>query len=189
MTVWQGVRKLSDAAAAILMELSTTAASNNGSFYITAPESGNNYGVRARGAGGTGGYNPSTFTAPITNVVAAEFNLAGATVAVCVIPRINGVVNQTNIANVLPGGGNFGTYPAYFYARAGTSGFFGGHDYGSIARGAASTAAQIANGEAYMAAKTGVTLLVETFDFITTDAGDQIVTDAGDPVISDTYFA
>jgi hypothetical protein len=100
--------------------------------------------------------------------------------------RINGAQVATNTAS--QGTGNYGTYPAFFYTRAGTSLYFNGNDYGSIARGAASTAAQIANGEAYMAAKTGVTLLVETFDFITTDAGDQIVTDAGDLVTTDIYY-
>jgi hypothetical protein len=100
--------------------------------------------------------------------------------------RANGVQAASTTAG--QGTGNYGTYPAYFYARGGASSFFSGNDYGSIARGAASTAAQIANGEAYMAAKTGVTLLVETFDFITTDAGDQIVTDDGDSVITDIYY-
>jgi hypothetical protein len=75
---------------------------------------------------------------------------AGGTAANCVTSRFNGVVNTTGATPSVTGTGNYGNYPAYFYARAGTSLFFGGNDYGSIARGAASTAAQIANGEAYI---------------------------------------
>jgi hypothetical protein len=48
------------------------------------------------------------------------------------------------------GTGNYGNYPAYFYMRGGSSLPFSGNEYGSIARGAASTAAQIANGETYI---------------------------------------
>jgi hypothetical protein len=39
MTVWAGVRKLSDAAQGVVSELSATIASNNGSFLLTAPNS------------------------------------------------------------------------------------------------------------------------------------------------------
>jgi hypothetical protein len=52
------------------------------------------------------------------------------------------------------GTGNYGNFPAYFYAREGSSLHFNGHDYGSIARGAASTAAQIAAGEEWINSKT-----------------------------------
>lgn len=154
MTVWQGVRKLNDASGAILVELSANIASNNGSFYISAPENSTNYGFRVRGLTGPGGYDPSTFTAPITNVVAVSFDTTAATTPTAVIPRLNGVVNQTGLANVPPGGGNFGNYPAYFYARAGTSVYFTGNDYASIARGAASTTTQITDGETWVNSKT-----------------------------------
>ena len=155
MSAFSGVRKLSDAAAGILVELSADANTNNGSFFVAAPGSAaNNYGIRARGASGTGGYNPTTFIAPITNVVASQLNLAGATVTECVIPRINGVVNQTNISAVLPGGGNFGTYPLYFGARAGTSAYFNGYEFQTIIVGKTLTATEIANTETYVNSKT-----------------------------------
>jgi hypothetical protein len=189
MTVWQGVRKLSDAAAAILMELSTVAPANNGSFYVAAPDSSATYGFGLRGTASIN-RNASTYTAPITNVFSTSYDIAQAAPATELTIRINAATPGTivNGGAADAGTGNFGTWPAYFYMRAGTSLPFNGNDYGSIARGAASTAAQITNGEAYMAAKTGVTLLVETFDFITTDAGDQIVTDAGDSVTTDIYY-
>jgi hypothetical protein len=185
MTVWQGVRKLSDAAAAVLMELSSVSTTSNGSFAVLAPgnPTTNLYTWRAGGTARGDVNATSIFTAPTTNVLTGISDISGDALTL----RINGV--QVATSSVDQGTGNYGNYPAFFYARAGNSFGFNGNDYGSIARGAASTAAQIANGEKYIATKTAVTLLVETFDFITTDAGDQIVTDAGDSVISDTYFA
>jgi hypothetical protein len=184
MTVWQGVRKLSDASATMLAELSTNASGNNGSFYMSTTNSGGG-GVTIYVNKGSLSQSQAftNIAAPVTYVLTGIGDISGDVATL----RVNGAQVATSTTD--QGTGNYGNYPAYFYARAGTSLYFNGNDYGSIARGAASTAAQIANGETYMAAKTGVTLLVETFDFITTDAGDQIVTDAGDSVISDTYFA
>jgi hypothetical protein len=149
MTVWQGVRKLSDAALGMITELSVSVGANNGSFYLVGPSGSSqadysfvNKGTSSAGAGSAG------FAAPITNVVTGIGNISGDVVTI----RVNGTQVGTNTAD--QGTGNYGTYPAYFYARAGTSLFFNGNDYGSIARGAASTAAQIANGEAYINSKT-----------------------------------
>jgi len=150
MTVWQGVRKLSDASGVLLVELSTSG-SNPGAFYISAPETGNNYGVRVSG---NNGYNHSTFTAPITNVISGSWNLAAATIAAGVIDRFNGTLNTAGVLGTTMPGGNFGNFPAYFYARAGTSLFFSGNDYASIARGAASTTTQITDGETWVNSKT-----------------------------------
>jgi hypothetical protein len=181
MTVWQGVRKLLDGEYPILAEFSAAWTANAGTFVLSQNQN-NGYVFVSKSA------NPGTaliggFLAPITNVVTGIGDISGDRATL----RVNGAQVAQSTAD--QGTGNYGNYPVYFYSRAGSTSFFNGNDYGSIARGAASTAAQITAGETYMAAKTGVTLLVETFDFITTDAGDQIVTDAGDPVISDTYFA
>jgi hypothetical protein len=181
MTVWQGVRKSVDTAYSAIMELSTATA--NGSVQFGASSSSSGYYVF--GSKGTF-FTSATATnlaAPITNVITGIGDISG---DVCTL-RVNGAQAATSSADQGPG--NYGNHPAYFYMRAGTSLPFDGNDYGSIARGAASTAAQITAGETYMAAKTGVTLLVETFDFITTDAGDQIVTDDGDSVITDIFYA
>lgn len=156
MTLVVGVRKDVDTTA-MLLELSANAGTNNGSFYISAPESGANYGIRARGATGTGGYNPATFTAPITNVVAAQLDTSAATVPLAVIARVNGVVNTSGIANVAPGGGNFGAaYPLYLGRRNNATLPFNGRVYQLIIRGALSS--DIATGEVFVAAKSGVTL-------------------------------
>jgi hypothetical protein len=186
MTVWQGVRKLSDVNTSMLIELSVAADGNNGAFNVIPRNAFASYLLQAVSRGSiavtTAGTANTAYAAPATLVLANSYDISGDKIIV----RANTVQAISNTDD--QGTGNYGTYPAYFYSRAGTMLFFNGNDYGSIARGAASTAAQITAGETYMAAKTGVTLLVETFDFITTDAGDQIVTDAGDSVITDIFY-
>jgi hypothetical protein len=152
MTVWQGVRKLSDAATGRVAEISVNAAVNAGAFAITAPEgAASNYGFFLRGDTGYPGYSATTFAAPVTNVLSVAYDISGAAIADEIKPRINGATPTLGISAAGPAGtGNFGNYPAYFYMRAGSSLPFGGNDYGSIARGAASTAAQITNGETYI---------------------------------------
>jgi hypothetical protein len=149
MTVWQGVRKLSDAALGMITELSVSVGANNGSFYLVGPSGSSqaDYTFVSKGTS-SAGTGSAGFAAPTTNVVTGIGNISGDVVTV----RINGTQVGTNTAD--QGTGNFGNYPAYFYMRAGTSLPFNGHDYGSIARGAASTAAQITNGETYINSKT-----------------------------------
>jgi hypothetical protein len=152
MTVWQGVRKLSDASIGVINELSALAdTSNPGSFFL-AHTNAPNYLFAVTGTT-TASYTATTYTAPITNVLSLSMNIAGASIATELIPRVNGATPTLNPSGVA-GTGNFGNYPAYFYMRAGSSLPFNGNDYGSIARGAASTAAQITNGEAYINSKT-----------------------------------
>jgi hypothetical protein len=148
MTVWQGVRKLNDAGNAVVAELSTNASSNAGAFWLLAPlGAAANYNFASRGTN-LANVSATPFAAPITNAVTGIGNISGDVVTI----RINGVQIATDATD--QGTGNYGNYAAYFYMRAGTSLPFNGNDYGSIARGAASTAAQIANGEAYINSKT-----------------------------------
>ena len=154
MTVWQGVRKLSDAAPGVFIELSANVGSNSGSFSMASPRVSGEASVVSDLRGTSGAFRYFTGVAsPLSLVLTNQYDIAGATVAEELISRLNGVV-QTGVSGGPAGTGNFGNYPAYFYARAGTSIFFNGHDYGSIARGAASTAAQITAGETYINSKT-----------------------------------
>jgi hypothetical protein len=148
VTVWQGVRKLSDAAQSVVAELSASIAANNGTFLLTAPNSAAaNYNFASKGTTLVDNI-VTTYTSPITNVLVGIGDISGPVNSV----KVNGGAATTDTSS--QGTGNYGTYPAYFYARAGTSLFFNGNDYGSIARGAASTAAQITNGETYINSKT-----------------------------------
>ena len=151
MTVWQGVRKLSDASNAVLLELGV--GGSTGGFSMFAPVSpdlyawlgnGNIYSFATQAARTTS----SSYNAPNTSVITGLGNISGDLNTL----RINGA--QVATATGDQGTGNYGNFSAYFYARTGTAVFFNGHDYGSIARGAASTAAQITNGEAYINSKT-----------------------------------
>ena len=152
MTVWQGVRKLSDAAFGVFAETGTNSFVNAGSFALSsaAISPGPFYALLGSGSSGYAA-DFQTYTAPITNVLTAQFDIAQSTGSTEVTLRVNSATaTRGPTVGTSMGTGNFGTYPTYFYARAGTSLFFGGNDYGSIARGAASTAAQITNGETYI---------------------------------------
>jgi hypothetical protein len=148
MTVWQGVRKLSDVASAALIELSVSVGGGNaGSFLVTGRDAFTpavyefvSYGTSISVAS----TNSSVYAAPVTNVLTSIGDISGDVATL----RINGAQIATSSAN--QGTGNYGNYPVYFYSRAGTLLLFNGNDYGSIARGAASTAAQITNGETYI---------------------------------------
>jgi hypothetical protein len=148
MTVWQGVRKLRDTAQSMIAELSASIAANNGTFLLTAPNSAAaNYNFASKGTTQVDNI-VTTYTSPITNVLVGIGDISGSINSV----KVNGGAATTVTSS--QGTGNYGTYPAYFYARAGTSLYFNGNDYGSIARGAESTAEQITNGEAYINSKT-----------------------------------
>ena len=151
MTVWAGVRKLSDSAVGMLVELSSSQNGLNNAFYISAPESAGVYGVRV---GGAPGWNHSAFNAPISNVFSGAWNLRGATVADGVSDRINGALVQGSVVGTAMSQVNFGNYPLFLFARNASSMFFNGNFYGLIVRGAQSSAAEIANAETWMNKKT-----------------------------------
>jgi hypothetical protein len=155
MTVWQGVRKLG-ATVGALYELSNNALGSNGTFalYTDDPIS-NVYEIAQRQTTQYLSRTPASFASPITNVTThqIDFSIVAATSAATF--RVNAVQQtMTFISGGNMGQGNFGNYPAYFYMRAGSSLPFNGNDYGSIARGAASTAAQITSTETYINSKT-----------------------------------
>jgi len=149
MTVWAGVRKLSDAALGMLVELSASSSANPNSFRMTAPATGGvgnyaffSYGSIERGA------IAATYAAPISNVITGIGDISGDISRI----RVNGATVETNTND--QGTGNFGNYPLYIGRRGGASLPFNGRIYQLIVRGAASNAGQIAATEAYVNAKT-----------------------------------
>lgn len=151
MTVWSAVRKLSEAATAALMELSTNYNVNAGSFLISAPSSAaSDYGFALRGSTGVISRAATTFAAPVSNVLTAQYDIAGADYQTEILARVNGSV-PTLSGSGASGAGNFGSaYPLYLLSRAGSSLWFGGYFFGAIIRGAASNEAQIRLGERYL---------------------------------------
>lgn len=148
MSVFAGLRKSSDATISIVAEIS--AGGLNGSFFLSAPRNAGvaNYGFFNQGTTSDTAISGSTFAAPITNVVTGLGNISGDTTTL----RINGV--QAAQVTTDLGTGNYGNYPLYIGARAGTSFFFTGRDYGIIVVGKSASPVEIRNAEAFLANNT-----------------------------------
>ena len=150
MFVAAGVRKLSDAATGMLTELSVNLNANAGSFYVLAPNTSgaNTYAFVTNGTAqaptiGIG------YGAPITNVFAAVGNISGPNA----VMRVNGT--QVAQSTASQGTGNYGNYPLYIGARAGSSLFFNGRLYGLVVAGKQASAGEIASTESWLNQKTG----------------------------------
>lgn len=157
MSVFAGLTKNSNASTRMLVELSAAAASNNGAFDITAPNT-NGYGFELRGTASTT-YITATQNAPHTAVLSANYDIGQSLKQDEIISRLNGVVDQTtSVGSANAGTGNFGNYPLYIGARAGTSLFFNGRLYSLIVLGRTATAGEITSTEQWVAGKTGVTI-------------------------------
>lgn len=157
LSVFAGVRKLSDSAFSILVELSASPGVNPGSFNVSAPDSAAaNYGF-ALNRGANSSRRATSFVAPISNVLACNFDIAQSGAALEISPRVNGLI-PTLTATGDAGSGNFGNYPMYIGRRAGVSAPWSGYFYGLVVRGATTVATDIASTEKYLAAKSGVTL-------------------------------
>ena len=148
MTVWAGVTKLSDAATGTVVELSASKNANNGVFALFAPLTSGaldiswySKGTNERVAGST------SESAPVTRVITGIGDISGDISRI----RVNGAVVQTETA--YQGTGNYGNYPLYIGARAGTSLFFNGRLYSLIVRGAQSSLSEIEATEAYIKQK------------------------------------
>jgi len=137
MTVWAGVRKSSDAAQAVICELSTNATTTNGAFVLSAPASAAaNFSFASRGTA-LSTQTTAGHAAPISRVLTGVGNIAGDVAALSV-----NAVSATSSTD--QGTGNYSTNPLYFGARAGTSLRFSGEVFSpEVIRGAASNDAQI----------------------------------------------
>jgi hypothetical protein len=161
-TVWAGVRKLSDAAAAVIVESSANSNNNDGVFLLSISGLVGSLGdafYRVRGTSSAAGFYQSSQDAPATYIQTLSGDIAGANLASAVGPRYNGSsISLSDINENSAGTGNFGNYPLYIGARGGTSLFLNGYIYGLIIRGAQTDPIEIQRTEAYLAAKMQVTL-------------------------------
>jgi hypothetical protein len=148
MTVWAGVRKLSDAAVGAVTELS--AALNDGCFSILAPRTAadNRSTWTSRGTASSNAIT-NNLPAPISFVITGIGDIAGDISSV----RTDGVLRATNTAD--QGTGNYGNYPLFIGARNNASLFFQGWLTSLIVRGAQSTQGQIEATESWVNGKTG----------------------------------
>ena len=143
------VRKLSDAARAILFEFGLVGTSS-GSFNLNAPQPPYEYDFSSQGTSNAIALlDNSTYTAPITNVLSGIGNISGAQS----ILRVNGA--QAAISTADQGTGNYGNHPLYIGARAGTSLFAKINLFGYVMAGKQASASEIASTEAWLNQKTG----------------------------------
>lgn len=148
-----GVQKTSDAAIAIVAELSADSETTAGTFGLAAPHSaaGADYRFSSRGTV-LATASAAGFTAPIKNVLTGRGNIAGDSA----ILRVNG----TQVANVTTDQGT-GTYTnqiLYIGRRGGSTLPFTGRLYSMLGIARALTATELQQAEAWVAAKSGVTI-------------------------------
>lgn len=151
LTVFAGVKVNVDPGPQIIAELSADAAASNGAAALYA-DTGPNWVQIARGTAAVFAVHGALSAAPRTAVLSAMYDLTTPAQTL----RQNGIASS--VLSDATGGGNFGTHPLYIGRRAGTSFPLNGRLYSLVIRGASSSAAQIAECERYMAAKTGVAL-------------------------------
>lgn len=150
MTVFAGVRKLSDAARGMLVELGSSLPT--GAFSISAPgAAAPNYSAFSAGSIGVGPVTtPSNYAAPISNVLTTEFGISTDLLSI----RINGALSAGSTGSD-QGTGNYSNAPLYIGRRGGTTLPFNGRLYGLIVRGAATRASQITQTEGWLNQRTG----------------------------------
>lgn len=154
MQIIAGVRKSSDAARGMIAEHSTSAATA-GTFLLEGPSfaAGADFRYASGGSIGFSGVVQATGNAaPITKVVTGLGDIS----ADSSIIRVNGTQAASSAAD--QGTGNYTAQVTYIGRRAGASFPLNGNIYAMICRfGANLSAGQLAQAEAWVASRTGVT--------------------------------
>jgi hypothetical protein len=147
--VFAGVRKLSDAAQAVVAEMSATIASNNGTFLLAAPNTASaTFAFDSKGTTQVDAI-ASSLTAPLTRVVTGIGDISGDTAII----RINGVQADQETSD--QGTGNYLAYPLYIGRRNNATLPLNGRIYSLITRfGANLDATTITDTETWVNGKT-----------------------------------
>jgi hypothetical protein len=153
MTVFAGVRKLSDAALGFLAELSNSLSANNGSFWLINGDgqvgAGPTWQFVSKGTNAAFATSPASYASPITNVLTGVGNILGDVTTL----RVNGTQVASSTAD--QGTSNYGNYPLFIGQRNNTSLPFNGWMSSLIIRGAQSTDSQISATESWVNQRTG----------------------------------
>jgi hypothetical protein len=155
MTVFAGVTKLSDAAAAIAAEISVGVTTTAGSWAIYAPNSAAVpiYSFRQQGTvTASATYSNSAAAAPVSNVLTGVGDIAGD----ITLLRSNGAAVASVSTDL--GTGNYGNHALNIGRRNNASLPFNGRLFPLIVRGAASNDSQIAKAERWVAGKMALTI-------------------------------
>jgi hypothetical protein len=147
--VFAGVRKLSDAADGVIVQVGDPSASNNGSIRMDAPGSSGvtKYQFSTRGTVSAVPFTVSaSYSAPVSSVVTGLGDISGDVATL----RING--SQVSSITTDQGTGAYLAYPMYIGMRSGSTLPFNGRLYSLISRWstAVMTAANIAATEAWI---------------------------------------
>ena len=156
VSVFAGVRKLSDAAIGVLAETSVNANSNVGAFYMLEPATAGISSTSAFVKGPTSAAIVSAVNliAPTSYVKTVVSDLGGNTTKL----RIDSVLKATS--TTATGGGSLGNYPLYIGRRGGTSLPFNGHLYSLIIMGRLASDTETTVLENAIAKQIGATLNV-----------------------------
>jgi hypothetical protein len=143
MTVMAGVRKNSDAAVGMIVELTASLGGNNGSFAVFTPNTpaATTYSFGSRGSTAVIADSSSGFAAPLTSVATLQANIASDSV----LGRLNSAQVATSSSD--QGSGNYSNAIVYIGARGGSSFRLNGIIYTLIIRGATTPTGTIADFE------------------------------------------
>lgn len=156
VSLFAGVRKLSDSTNGILLELSASITTNSGTFCVFAPRftgGAGNFGLISKGTVITEVSTPAIL-APVSAVISVKSSILASVLSM----RVNGALSASS--NNSQGTGNYGNYPLYIGRRGGTLLPFNGHIYGLIGIGRLTSDDETAAIEKELAKRTGVTLSV-----------------------------
>ena len=155
ISLFAGVRKLSDSGTGMVYELSPDLNTNNGGFYLTAPSAtnGNNYSFSSKGTVSI--YATITgYRSPATNVLTAKSAISTDSLTV----RIDGAEKMLSGAD--QGVGNYGYHQLFIGRRGGTYAPFRGNIYSLIGIGRLTSNSETIALEKSIAKNTGVVLSV-----------------------------
>ncbi|WP_374527746.1 hypothetical protein [Acinetobacter sp.] len=158
ISLFAGVRKLSDAGTGLVFELSANSETTRYSFALFAPSAAgaNSYNFRSFGSSGNAAGTPITtaYPAPHSAVLTASAKISTSLCRLSINRASPLLIAQSQ------GTGNYGNYPLYIGRRGGTTLPFNGHIYSIIGIGRLTTNSEAAAIEKELAKRTGVTLNV-----------------------------
>ena len=152
LAVFAGLRKDSDAASGMFVELSATLASNTGVFALQAPgvNASPDYRWNSKGSSAAvATYINAAIAAPVTSVLTG---IASIPDDVCTL-RLNGSQVLTSATD--QGTGNYGNHPMYVGSRSNSSLRFNGRLYSLIVLGREATTQEISDTETWVNNETG----------------------------------
>ena len=153
VSLFTGVRRLSDAGVSTIAEFSANSVSNTNSFYLVVL-SNSALQFNSRGSGNSATTSSQRFPAPAPVVISSVGDISGKVSKI----RANSGGYAVNVGN--QGTGNYGNYPLYIGRRGGAALPFNGHIYGLIGIGKLVSDNEIVNIEKELAKRVGVTLNV-----------------------------